>query len=93
MFVRTAIVLDQKISGSRFIIDSKIYPEAFRLRNYGDTKKLISGKLYQMYAYLGNDPHQDKVMGMLLYPTVASELELDYIISAHTLLIRTIDLN
>jgi hypothetical protein len=63
------LVLDQRVTGSRLIIDTKFYSEALRLRNYGDTKKLISGNPYKMYAHLGNDHYQDKVMGILLYLT------------------------
>lgn len=90
--MRTDIVLDNRKDGSRLIIDTKFYPDALTIRNYSDTKKLISANLYQMYAYLGNDDRKG-AMGILLYPTVDQELNLNYHISEHPLIIRTLNLN
>ena len=62
-----------------------------------DKEKIYSQNLYQIFAYLKNIEAKDDVSkqcsGLLLYPTVDAELNLNYMMSGHKLMIRTINLN
>lgn len=62
-----------------------------------DNEQLISAHLYQVYAYVQNwqaaHPHAPLCRGMLLYPTVTKELDLNYQISGHNISVKTINLN
>lgn len=76
------------------IVDTKFYREA--LVGRFDTEKLISGHLYQIYAYLKNlEPRggiDAQAEAMLLYPAVRQRLRLDYQIDGHRVRICTVDL-
>ena len=80
---------------SKMIIDAKYYKEA--LTEHYDKEKIYSQNLYQIFAYLKNIEAKDDVSkqcsGLLLYPTVDAELNLNYMMSGHKLMIRTINLN
>lgn len=81
-------------SGNRkIIIDTKYYLNAL-VRHY-DKPMLISGHLYQLFAYLKNQPRvkEVKTAGILLYPVVNQELDLLYELSGHQISIKTINLN
>lgn len=84
----TSIILgDQKL-----IIDTKFYKEA--LKGQYNKKKLISTNLYQIFAYVKNsEKDYPNCKGMLLYPTVEKEIDCDYMIQGHKIMIRTINLN
>lgn len=77
----------------KIIIDAKYYKEA--LQKYYDKQKIKSSHLYQLYAYLKNDRSSLKaeIEGMLLYPTVTTELAEEFIIDHHKVTIATINLN
>ena len=76
------------------VIDTKFYEEALKKRF--DSEKVISGHLYQVYAYLKNlEPRggvEAKAEAMLLYPTVNRKLRLDYDIGGHRVRVCTVDL-
>lgn len=78
----------------KIIIDTKFYKKAL-LPHY-QKERLISRNLYQLLAYLQNSqPVQPKqsVEGILLYPVVNKELNLEYTLSGNKVRICTINLN
>lgn len=79
----------------KIIIDTKYYRQA--LVGRFEQKKVQTSNLYQMYAYLKNVEAKDVVSqtceGILLYPSVDYELDLNYVIDNHHLSIKTINLN
>jgi len=78
----------------KLILDTKFYKNA--LRPHYDKQKLISGHLYQLFAYLKNQSvgiENNLVEGILLYPVVNQELDLAYQLSGHKVSIKTINLN
>ena len=76
------------------VIDTKYYYEA--LKGQYDPK-VISANLYQLFAYLKNLEKRGtdyrECAGLLLYPSVQQDLNLNYEIQGHRISIRTIDLN
>ena len=81
---------------SRYLVfDTKFYPEAFQ-KHHG-TKRLHSGHLYQLFAYMQNLAVRHgpalHVDGALLYPAVDYQLDLRYEIHGHTLRVVSIDLD
>jgi 5-methylcytosine-specific restriction enzyme subunit McrC len=84
-----------KSDTTKMIIDAKYYKEA--LTEYYDQEKIHSQNLYQIFAYLKNIETKDDISaqctGLLLYPTVGKEINLNYMMSGHKLMIRTINLN
>lgn len=77
----------------KIIIDTKFYNQAL-VQRY-DKQKLISGHLYQLFAYLKNHSGSTlnlPVEGMLLYPVVEQELNLCYQLHGHKININTINL-
>ena len=77
----------------RLIIDTKFYPEAMQKNYLSENKKFISGNLYQIFTYVKNSDFTGEVSGMLLYPTVAYDLNQDYKLSGNNVFIKTVDLN
>jgi 5-methylcytosine-specific restriction enzyme subunit McrC len=90
--MRTDVVLE---SPHRCVIlDTKYYAEALAGRFEG--KKLRSGHLYQIFAYIENRAARDGAVaheGMLLYPVVDDAFAFDYRLKGHRVTIRSIDLN
>jgi 5-methylcytosine-specific restriction enzyme subunit McrC len=88
---------DISIESDRFkiIMDTKFYHSAYSQRF--DTEKLLSGNLYQMFAYLSNQRRiiadAKPTIGILLYPKVDKELNLSYKLKGHHLNVNTVDLN
>ncbi|WP_222165313.1 5-methylcytosine-specific restriction endonuclease system specificity protein McrC [Edaphocola aurantiacus] len=79
----------------KIIIDAKFYREAMAV-NY-DKEKIRSANLYQLFSYLLNQ-HSDSIKtqnatGILLYPTVDKEYDLNFCYQGHKIQIRTINLN
>jgi 5-methylcytosine-specific restriction enzyme subunit McrC len=76
------------------VIDTKFYEEALRKRF--NAEKIISGHLYQVYAYLKNLEPRGGVdalaEAMLLYPAVNQRFRLDYSIGGHRIRVCTVDL-
>jgi 5-methylcytosine-specific restriction enzyme subunit McrC len=91
--MRTDMVLE---SAERcWIIDTKFYAEA--LRGQYAQKKVDSGHLYQIFAYVANrtathaggPPHH----AMLLYPVVDDAFSFDYRLHGYPIHVRSIDLD
>ncbi|UOQ73594.1 5-methylcytosine restriction system specificity protein McrC [Hymenobacter cellulosilyticus] len=77
----------------KIILDTKYYKAALRPRY--DQQKLISPHLYQLYAYLQNQPtaQGQQLEGILLYPAAKHELAARYTLGGHPIRVVTIDLN
>jgi len=91
--MKTDITLEN--DSIKIIIDTKYYRETMVV-NYG--KEIIKPEnLYQLFSYLLNQ--QDGTMktqnatGILLYPTIENEYNLNYTFNQHQILIRTVNLN
>lgn len=89
--MQTDISLENEIE--KVIIDTKYYQNTLQ-QNYG-SEKIISGNLYQLFAYLSNYKQVGlkTVKGMLLYPKVNQDLHLSYVIQGYPIKICTVDLN
>lgn len=77
-------------SNRKIIIDAKYYSET--LQHFYDSEKIHSRNLYQMFAYLKNQPNQ-QAEGILLYPTVQKSLSLTYTYEEHRIRVETLNLN
>lgn len=91
--MQTDITLE---SGTRkYVIDAKFYKETLK-SNYG-SEKIASGNLYQLFSYLlnqrGKGKHAETATGILLYPTIESEYDLEFAYQDHQILIKTVNLN
>lgn len=78
----------------KIIIDAKFYKETLKI-NY-DKERIISGNLYQIFSYLVNqevDKKTLKTTGILLYPTIEKDYDLDFKYNEHNIQIRTVNLN
>ncbi len=89
--MQTDITLENK--ERKIIMDTKYYQNALT-QNFG-SQKLISGNLYQLFAYLSNYKGQKgkEVSGILLYPKTGQDLDLSYMIKNYPVKIFTVDLN
>ena len=76
----------------KIILDTKYYAAALRTRH--DRQRLIAPHLYQLYAYLQNQPTTpgQTLEGVLLYPAAAQELALRYTLGGHPVRVVTLDL-
>ncbi|TGE26421.1 5-methylcytosine restriction system specificity protein McrC [Hymenobacter metallicola] len=77
----------------KIILDTKYYTAALRPRY--DQQRLISPHLYQLYAYLQNQPAApgQQLEGILLYPAAKHELAARYTLGGFPVRVVTIDLN
>jgi 5-methylcytosine-specific restriction enzyme subunit McrC len=79
----------------KVIIDAKFYNETMKM-NY-DKEKLVSANLYQLFSYLINQENGSskgkRATGILLYPTIEKDYNLDYLYEEHKVQIRTVNLN
>lgn len=79
----------------KIIIDAKFYRETMTL-NY-NKEKIKSANLYQLFSYLinqkGDHPKTQNATGILLYPTIETEYNLDFQYMQHHIKIRTVNLN
>jgi 5-methylcytosine-specific restriction enzyme subunit McrC len=83
-----------KSSGKVIVIDTKYSKDT--LQGRFDKKTLRSEHLYQLFSYLKNleargHPY-DSAEGILLYPTVNSEVSASFSVQGHKIGVRTIDL-
>lgn len=90
--MRTDIVIENNVEQIQTIIDTKYYSSALESRNHSETKKLISGNLYQICTYVNCSPYIGTVSGMLLYPTTEHELNLEYKINGKVIKVKTLNL-
>ena len=93
--MRTDIVLDDKASQRRIVIDTKF--NAIVTSGWYREESLRSGYLYQMYAYLrsqegSGDGYSDDAEGLLLHPAVGSSLDESVFIQGHKIRFMTVDL-
>lgn len=79
----------------KIIIDAKYYKETMTV-NYGK-EKIKSTNLYQLFSYLlnqqSNDPKTMSATGILLYPTITKDYNLEFKYHNHNIHIRTVNLN
>jgi len=79
----------------KIIIDAKFYRETMTL-NY-DKERIKSSNLYQLFSYLLNQQDSNfktqNATGILLYPTIEKDYNLNFKYYDHKILIRTINLN
>ena len=82
-------------SYTKIIIDTKYYQETMSQRF--EARKIKSANLYQLFSYLLNQRDgsnlNDSATGILLYPTIDEEYDLEYAYMNHKILIRTLNLN
>lgn len=76
----------------KLIIDTKYYVNALSKSNFGETKTIISGNLYQIFTYVKNTDFEGDISGMLLYPTVDYELNQKYKMSGNDIYVKTVNL-
>lgn len=66
------------------------------MKHHG-AEKIRSGHLYQLYAYLMNqvteDPRTRRATGILIYPRIDCDLDLEYSLGEMLVLIKTVDLS
>ncbi len=79
----------------KIIIDAKFYHETMTI-NY-NKERIKSANLYQLFSYLlnqqdGNSKTQN-AKGILLYPTIETNYNLNFKYRNHTIQIRTVNLN
>jgi 5-methylcytosine-specific restriction enzyme subunit McrC len=89
MITDTSLVAPER----KIILDTKYYAAA--LKPHYDRQRLIAPHLYQLYAYLQNQPAQpgQALEGVLLYPAAAHEADLRYTLGGFPVRVATIDLN
>jgi 5-methylcytosine-specific restriction enzyme subunit McrC len=79
----------------KIIIDAKFYRETMTL-NY-DKERIKSSNLYQLFSYLLNQHDENlktlNATGILLYPTIETDYNLNFKYCDHKIQIRTINLN
>ena len=89
-----AMITDTTLEAAdrKIILDTKYYAAVLRMRY--DQQKLISPHLYQLYAYLQNQPTLpgQQLEGILLYPAAAQTVDVRYTLGGHPVRIVTINL-
>lgn len=90
--METDITLES--ADEKIIIDAKYYRET--MSTYYDAEKIHSNNLYQLFSYLLNqeaDEITKRATGILLYPTIHKEYNLEYEYNSHKIKIKTVNLN
>ncbi len=91
--MKTDISID--VDNRKIIIDTKYKRNTFTYHH--GSKKLHPGNLYQVFAYLKNvkakGDRDRRYEGILLYPWVGEDLDLDYILQGERIKVKTINLN
>ena len=93
--MRTDVVLKNRPSGRRIIIDTKF--TSILTRGWYREETLRSAYLYQIYAYLRSqagraDAMADRAEGVLLHPSVGSNVDETAMIQGHAIRCATVDL-
>ena len=91
--MRTDIVIVNKDKNTQLIIDTKFYAQTLVSSNWTEIEKIRTTHLYQIMTYVNNSNFNGQVKGMLLYPKVEKELNVDYSIMGKKIGIRTLNLN
>lgn len=90
--MRTDIVVEDVEQNLQIIIDAKYYHNNLNINGFGNSKKLISDNMYQIYTYINNSNFDGDIIGMLLYPTTSDELNLKFVIDNNTIAVNTLNL-
>jgi 5-methylcytosine-specific restriction enzyme subunit McrC len=90
--MRADVVVDT--ASTRRVIEVKFYEESLRTGHHGSAKKLISGHLYQLFAYLQNlKVNEDReISGVLLYAMAGDEFDLEYLVHGMPVRATSLDL-
>lgn len=91
--MKTDIVIEDKIENTQTIIDTKFYSNTLSKMQYQDSGKIHSSNLYQIYSYINNSNFSGEIRGMLLYPKINDDVDVDYKIGGKEVSIKTVDLN
>ena len=91
--METDITLENE--DEKIIIDAKFYRETMTI-NY-DKERIKSANLYQLFSYLlnqqDNSTKTQTATGILLYPTIETDYDLNFKYNEHKIQIRTVNLN
>ncbi len=91
--METDITLEN--NNEKVIIDAKYYSETMSI-NY-NKERIKSANLYQLFSYLLNQQDgsnkTENAKGILLYPTIEEDYNLNFKYKEHSIQIRTINLN
>jgi 5-methylcytosine-specific restriction enzyme subunit McrC len=91
--METDITIENK--QGKLIIDAKYYQET--LKSKYEKGKVHSVNLYQLFSYLMNQrssiPSTYQTRGILIYPTIENEVDLEYWYDQHQIQIKTVNLN
>ena len=93
--MKTDIIIDNKLTGERLVIDTKF--NAATIPGWHREETLRSSYIYQMYAYLRSqedhaDPMSMATTGMLLHPTIDKEVDESACFQGHTIRFCTVNL-
>jgi 5-methylcytosine-specific restriction enzyme subunit McrC len=94
--MKTDIIVDQRSTGTRLVIDTKF--NAITTSGWHRDETLRSGYIYQMYAYLRSQENMqnDKSftsIGMLLHPAIDKQVTEMVTIQGHPIWFCTVDLS
>ena len=88
------LLLKHQGSGSLIILDTKFTKESLP-ENQSNQKRFDSNHLYQIYTYLRTQEHLSEAhrhaSGILLYPSVDSDLREQVVVQGHALRIESVD--
>jgi len=97
--METDVTLFNPQTKNKIILDAKFYKETLVSR-YGETGKIRRDHLSQILTYVMNQeidaqPHTKNTKGILVYPTVDTELDVSYIYknTHHIIRVCTVNLN
>lgn len=91
--MRTDIVIENKLTNTQLIMDTKYYAQTLVSSNWTDIEKIRTGHLFQILAYVNNSDFSGNISGMLLYPTIEKEINANLPILGKKIGIRTVNLD
>lgn len=89
------LTFEHKTNGRRIILDTKFTANSLVTTQFGK-QKFDSSHMYQIYAYLRTQEgqgvsHRD-ARGVLLYPTINQNIDVEMLIQRHAIRVVTVDL-
>ena len=92
----TDIILENEQEDRRIVIDTK-FTNILAKSQFGGIERFRTGHIYQLYSYLRSQEHDDDPRslnseGMLLYPSIGSDIDEAAEIQGHLVRFATIDL-
>ena len=97
--METDVTLFNPQTKKRIILDAKYYKDTLVSR-YGEKGKIRRDHLSQILTYVMNQendaqPHTKETKGILVYPTVDTELDVSYVYknTSHVIRVSTVNLN